>query len=120
MMVKERLVALAGAVNNSEAPHKHEDLILDCGRYVEKVTEMESAITVARFRMEPEEYREYAMRLDSSRKKAHDALTVSVRVLNRISRLYEAEPVYTGPDERLPVAEFAMEVVAAMFKSRKL
>lgn len=114
------------AINGSGQSHKHDDLgsvgdlIRDCGRYVNKVVELESAITTARYYMDPEEYREHIMRLDSNRSHAHNALIASVRVLNRLCRAYQVAPIYVGPDERIPVAEFAMEVVAEMFQERKL
>lgn len=62
-LMKERFATLIDAINNSNEPHKNddlqsvEDLIQDCGRYIESVNKMESAIAVARFRMEAEEYR---------------------------------------------------------------
>ncbi len=57
-LMKERFATLIDAINNSNEPHKNddlqsvEDLIQDCGRYIESVNKMESAIAVARFRME--------------------------------------------------------------------
>jgi hypothetical protein len=125
--IKKKFEKLISAISGAkETTYKKddlqsvEDLILDCGRYIEKVNHMESAITVARFRMEPDEYREYVMNLDRSRKYAHDALVASVRVLDRLCRAYQVDPLYAGPDERIPVSEFAMDVVKEMFEGRKL
>ncbi len=126
LTAKERITALITAIKTSNEPNKEDDLrsveelINDCGRYIEKVTAMEAAIAATKFRMEPEEWREHIMTLDRNRKLAHDSLIVSVRVINRFCRLYEVERVYDGPEERIPIAEFAMVVTQDFFNERKL
>ena len=123
---KARILTLIEAINKSHEKYKDDDLqaveefINDCGRYVEKVTAMEAAISAARFRLEPEDYRQLIMELDRSRKLAHDALIASVRLVNRLCGVYGVQKVYDGPDERIPIAEFAMEVTNEFFKERRL
>lgn len=68
---------------------------------------------------EPEEYREHLVNLDKSRKIAHDSLIVSTRLLNKLCRLYDIEPIYKGSDSRIEVAEFAKQVVDEFFAERK-
>ncbi|MGI9951420.1 DUF3232 domain-containing protein [Moorellaceae bacterium AZ2] len=126
MTPKERISALIQAINMSGTPHKKDDLqsvedfIEDCGKYIDSVMAMEAALAVARYRMEPEDYREHIIELDRRRKLNHDALIASVRLVNRLAKLYGCEPVYTGPDERIAIAEFAMEITQEFFAERKL
>ncbi len=126
MTPKQRVTALIQAINASENPLKKDDLqavedfIDDCGKYIDSVMAMEAALAVARYRMEPEDYRAHIIELDRRRKMNHDALIVSVRVMNRLARLYECEPIYTGPDERIAIADFAMEVTQEFYAERKL
>lgn len=125
-MVKKKILSLIEKIKASQSQYAKDDLkavenfITDCGRYVDKVTAMEAALVSARFRMEPEDYRELIIELDRSRKYAHDALIASVRLINRLCGVYGAECVYDGPDERILIAELAIEVAAEFFKERKL
>jgi hypothetical protein len=125
-LMKEKFTALVAATNNSDEPNKYDDLqvvedfFADCDRYVATVVAMEAAILTSRDQMTSREYREYISQLDSSRHNAHNALIASVKILGRLCQLYQVEPIYDGPDERVPIAEFAMEVVGEMFLKRKL
>jgi len=126
MGVKAKIAALIEAVNTGKTPHKTDELqiindfINDCGNYIEKVTGMEAAIATERFRLDPADYRELIVRLDRNRKLAHEALIASVRVVTRLCLAYQVPKVYEGPDERIPIAEFAKEVVDEYFAERKL
>ena len=98
-----------------------EEIINSCGRYIESINSMEAAITSARFRLEGNDYREYVMNLDKSRRLTHNSLIVSVKLLNRYCRLAEMDPIYKGDMEsRIEIAEFAQNVVNEMFDTRKL
>lgn len=98
-----------------------EEIIDSCGRYIESINSMEAAITSARFRLEGNDYREYVMNLDKSRRLTHNSLIVSVKLLNRYCRLAEMDPIYKGDMEsRIEIAEFAQKVVNEMFDTRKL
>jgi len=125
-MIKAKVNALIEAINAGSSPHKNDELqiindfINDCGAYVEKVTAMEAAMATERFRLDPSDYRELIMRLDRNRKLAHDALIASVRVVNRLCLAYDVPKAYEGPDERIPIAEFAKNVVDEYFQERKL
>gem|GEM_PF-1845773 len=93
--------------------------IQDCSRYVDTVINMENAIAVSRFIMEADEYRKHLVSLDKNRKIAHDSLILSTRLLNKLCRLYDIEPIYNGSDSRIEVAEFAKQVVDEFFAERK-
>jgi len=97
-----------------------EDFINTCKEYVDRVIDMENAVTTARFHMEPEAYRFHVMHLDRGRRLAHESLIASIKTVNRFARQFELEPVYTGPEERIAMADFALEVVSDFFKERKL
>ena len=126
MTIKQRIQVLTNSIIASDNQYANEDVqavedfISDCGNYVDKVTTMEAALSVARFRMEPDEYREFIIRLDRNRKYAHDALIASVRVMNRLCGVYDVAKIYEGPDERIPIGDFALEVSTEFFKERKL
>ncbi|OPX89431.1 MAG: hypothetical protein A4E53_01508 [Pelotomaculum sp. PtaB.Bin104] len=45
---------------------------------------------------------------------------MAVRLVNRLCGVYSVEQVYTGPDERILIADFAFEVTSEFFKERKL
>lgn len=96
-----------------------EKVVEDCGRYIKAVHDTEVAYTVARFKMEPDEYREYYANLDRNRKIVHDALIAGVRLLNRICQLCGQEPIYNGPEDRVSIAEFAKEIVDEYFEERR-
>lgn len=123
-MLREKFNSLIDKIKSSGNSFAEDDVlaveeyIKDCGRYVKAVTDMEAAITVARHRMEPEEYREYIIRLDRNRKIAHDSLIASTRLINRLCRVYNEPVIYTGGDDRIEISEFAKKVVDEMFKTR--
>lgn len=125
-MIKARIIALIDAIKRSKESNKNleleyvENFIKDCGAYIEKVNAMEAALTSARFRLEPDDYRELIVQLDRSRKYAHDALIASVRLINRLCGVYDVPQVYKGPDERILIADFALEVTTEFYKERKL
>jgi hypothetical protein len=117
----ELLAEIEKGDNLQEDSRLIEDIIADCGRYIERVNAMEGAITAARFRMEPEDYRAYIVELDRQRKIQHDSLIVSVRVLNRLCNLYNVPRIYQGDvQSRIEIAEFARNVVNELFDTRKL
>lgn len=123
--VKQKILALAEAIKRSNDTFARDDaqavetLINDCGAYIERVLAMEAAQSIARFRMEHQEYQEFIMRLDRNRKIAHDSLIASVRLANRLCGVYGVERVYDGPEERIAIAEYAMLVTQEFFAERQ-
>jgi len=125
-MLKEKLTGLSLKIKSSDNLYKDMDIEFvenyakKCGEYVEKVNAMESAISIARYRMEAEEYREYIMELDRSRKIAHDALIADTKVLNKICQIYNYPLIYTGSfEDRNEIAEFAKKIVDEFFEGRQ-
>lgn len=98
-----------------------EDIISECGRYIERVNNMESALTVARFRMEPEDYRKYIEELDKQRRITHNSLIVGIKLINRLCLMCNLSTIYKGNTaNRIGVADFAKQVVDEMFETRKI
>ncbi len=123
-MLREKFNALVNkliSMNENELASDIEDIIDSCGKYIDAVNSMEAAITCARFRLEPEAYREYIVRLDVNRRRLHEGVIVSIKILNRLCKMAEIEPIYTGDlESRIEIAEFAMQTVNEMFNTRKL
>ncbi|MCL5272773.1 MAG: DUF3232 domain-containing protein [Gammaproteobacteria bacterium] len=126
MNVKQKILELISAINAAENEFKKDDIeavenaIYDAAKYIDRVIAMESAMVSARFRMEPDEYREFILNLDRGRKIAHDALIASIRLVNRLCGIYGIEKIYAGPMERIAIAEFGKEIVDSFFAERKL
>lgn len=125
-MYKEMLAELASKINSSESLYKNEDIEIieqypnKCAVYIEKVTAMETAINTARFRMEPDEYREYITELDRSRKIIHDALISDTKLLNKICQIYGYPEIFTGNlNDRNEIAEFAKKIVDEFVEKRQ-
>lgn len=98
-----------------------EDAENDFSYYVKTVTDMENGISIAKFRLEGEEHRNYIKNLDNQRRSAHNAAIVSVKILNKFCNLYNADPIFTGNIEnRIEVGNFCMEVVNELFENRRL
>lgn len=92
-----------------------------CGNYVEAVNAMEAVLTVQRFRLEPDEFREAVSEADKRRRNIHNGLIANVTILNRVCIMAEVEKIFQGDTEdRLAIADFAMEVTTEMFATRKL
>jgi hypothetical protein len=123
--MKERIENLILALNTTfDDPDDREirveyvkDMLSECARYVHKVVGMEQNIQMARFRMEPCEYREYVMSLDTSRRILHNALMGSIDVCNRMCAKMELPLIApdVNADERETYSNFAFKVVEEYF-----
>lgn len=126
MTIREKFTELTNKIKESNSEYALNDIknveeyIQECGNYIKRVNDMEAALTVARYRMEPEDYREYIVELDKKRKVAHDSLIASTRLLNKLCNLYGVEPIYSGSDSRIEIADLAKAVVDEMYDTRKL
>lgn len=124
-MWKEKLSGLTSTIEKSNSEFAKEDIetvelyIKKCGEYIKAVNDMESAIATARFRMEGEDYRQYIMNLDRTRKIVHDDLINSTKLINRLCEIYGYPKIYTGSWDRIEVAEFAKQIVNEFFEKRQ-
>jgi hypothetical protein len=98
-----------------------EDLAKDCGEYISCIINMENTINLAKTRLEAKEYQELITTLDRSRTTTHNVVISGVKVLNRLSVLYEFPLVFTGNvNSRIEVAEFAKIYLDELFNERRI
>lgn len=96
-MFKEKIEKLIGIINNSNSKYADEDIdsiskvITGFGEYFKSVISMESQLQTARFRLEDEDFRNFAQRLDSSRRIRHDACLADINLVNKMAALYNTE-----------------------------
>lgn len=120
--IKDRVNALLAKIKNDpDQVSLVRDMIDSCTNYVDTVVNMENMINIYRFRTEdPAELRVMIQRLDQTRRIVHNAVISNVRIVDRLCRINNVEPVFGGLDEdRLAVAEFAKQVVDEFFEERK-
>jgi hypothetical protein len=120
--IKDRVNALLAKIKNDpDQVSLVRDMIDSCANYVDTVVNMENMINIYRFRTEdPAELRVMIQRLDQTRRIVHNAVISNVRIVDRLCRINNVEPVFGGLDEdRLAVAEFAKQVVDEFFEERK-
>ena len=114
-MINKEIESIKERVSHDEdALFLLEDMIEACNRYVSIVVSMENSIGTARFRLEGEDFREFVTSMDKRRRTAHDALMSSVRVANRLSKLFHG-----NVEDRVEVGDFAKQVVDSYFEGRR-
>jgi len=104
-----------------------EKLLASAESYFGKVVEMETRLKTARLRLEGEPLRELTEVLDKNRSLAHEALISDLHIFNRyLLKHYEDAPVaglFNKPPEairdRIAVADWAGELLAAVFQNRR-
>lgn len=98
-----------------------ESTINSMADYMSSVISMESALQIAKFRMEGEDYRDYIQTLDRRRTSAHNAMIARVSSANRICDMVGCKKFFGGDiDDRYAVADFAGDVVKEFFDNRSL
>ncbi len=106
----------ADATDDLEALH---DAMNSFREYVAKVDAGELQIKLAAVRFEGDVYRDMISQYDRRRHDAHESAIVNVRLVNRLAELYNVFPLFTGDyQDRLQVADFALDVVVQLFQNR--
>lgn len=122
LTVTDALTSLASN-GDEEAPNdlKYiEQFMNSCYEYVRAVDEMETAIRIARFHLEPEEYKEKVEQLDQSRRAVHNGIIADLNMLEKLLACYGLPHFFDGSTEdRYQVADFCGEVSNTIFKNRK-
>lgn len=118
MEIYKQLEALASRCTDQELRSCVEEMILKAAEYVEVVTRMETLSRNIAGRS-GEALRSMVADADQQRHRIHDALIVDVDLVNRICKLYDLAPVYTGSSERREYGNFAAQLVDEIFKNRK-
>ncbi|WP_411682902.1 DUF3232 domain-containing protein [Clostridium thailandense] len=123
-MYREKInefIKVISETEDSECLDIMEDLIESASDYVRRVNVLEIGLMVGRYNKEGSEYREYIEKLDKQRSNAHNALISNVKIINRLCRKNNLQPIYQGnEEERIEVAEFAQKVVEELFNTRRL
>lgn len=127
-MYKERISTLLREINqqNTDDPELQELMfgLVEDGlgsfvRYVNCVYNMESMITIARFRAnDTQEFQQRVQDLDSSRRTAHEAAISSINAIDRLCGRLEVEPVYGGSQDRNDIGDFCGAIVDEYFSGR--
>lgn len=124
----DRLNIISRLVSQDEvAVSLLEKLLSTAEGYFGKVVLMEGQMKTARLRLEGEELRELTEVLDKNRKLAHEALISDLHIFNRyLLKNYEDVPtggIYSkDPDsirDRVAIADWAGELLAALFNGRR-
>ena len=123
-MYREKInefIKVISETEGSECLHMMEDLIESASDYVRRVNVLEIGLMVGKYNKEGAEYREYIEKLDKQRSNAHNALINNVKIINRLCRKNNLQPIYQGnEEERVEIAEFAQQVVEELFSTRRL
>lgn len=97
------------------------DLLDSYATYIQYVVNMENAISVQKFRMEPEDHRELITNLDRNRRFVHNGIIAGTSMLNNICKSKSIEPLFNGDiNDRVQIAEFAKAICDEMFSSRRM
>ncbi|WP_291637746.1 DUF3232 domain-containing protein [Clostridium sp.] len=125
--IKMKLKDLMMKIENQNSGNKDlekemlEDLAMDCNEYISCIVKMENTINLAKTRLETKEYQEIIITLDRSRTTTHNVVISDVKVLNKLSVLYELPLIFTGNvDNRIEVAEFAKLYLDELFNERRI
>lgn len=120
-MIKEKLQELMEKITEEDDKEIVQDVCNNCARYVQRVVEMENSINLARFILEPEEYRRRIEDLDAARRSTHNVVITDMKVLNRLCKLYDLPAICTvDVTDRYAVANFAKVIVDELFENRRM
>ena len=129
-MYKEKMTNLMMAIDkNNHVGTSNRDMMFNLVKqgfdsfigYVNAVYEMETSISLARFRCDDvRDYQDAVTRLDSSRRVAHDGAITSVNIINRMCDMVGVEHVYDGTQERNEIGDFCGHFVNEYFEGRAL
>lgn len=128
MSIKEKLQNLGYCIskNTDLSPaERNDDLdfitdeMKNIIKYVSVVENMESQMSILRFRCEGEEYIARVENLDRTRRSAHETAIGAVSALNRLCRSYGLTPFYPGDEKnRHEVADFCGAALNELFVQR--
>lgn len=97
-----------------------ESFMGSCYEYVRHVDEMETAIRLAKFHLDPEAYRERIQELDGTRRVLHNGIIANLHTLGKILAAYGLPAFFSGDiADRYQVADFCGEVSDTIFKNRQ-
>ena len=125
--IKTQIEKIMKKIENQNSENKDlekemiENVAKDCAEYISSITNMENTINLAKIRLEPKEYRELITNLDKRRTDTHNVVISDVKVLNKVSVLYELPLIFNGDvNSRIEVAKFAKQYIDELFNERRM
>ena len=117
----ETINVKAESPEDCEELHEMVELSLkSCLDYVQAVDAMELAMPRIMATCKGAEFRDRLSGYDHSRRVSHDAAIAQARIMNRLCKMYEIEPVCTADlDDRIQVADYCIDVVTTAFNYRE-
>ena len=92
-----------------------------CSRYVDLINQQEVLVTIEKYNMTKDQRLERMIYLDTQRNSTHNVIISGIKNINRLCLAFELEKFYKGDEnDRVEIAEFAMNLVDKSFKNRKL
>lgn len=76
-----------------------ENKLMSIPTYFSAVISHEIVISVSRFTLDPERYRERCEMMDSRRRLAHEVMTMSINQINRLCKIYDTESIFSISEE---------------------
>lgn len=122
MDIREKISIMANAYKeDKDVLDMIYDTIDSFTDYVKIVNQLETTLTILRFRLEPSDYRERVQLLDRNRRIVHNSVIAGVKALNRLC-VSSGLPLFFEGDimDRIAIGHFAGEVSIAIFNNRKL
>ncbi len=109
MAYREKIAFMIPFLSNQEVKLV-ENMVNNAIRYCSTVTAMEAQLEILPYRCSPEELREEIARLDTNRRRAHDAFISRVNVTNRLCVKHNLPLFYDGPEDRYDIGECAFQI----------
>lgn len=110
-MYREKILSILPSLSKAEV-RLIEELINNAIRYCSVVTSMEAQLEILPYRCSQEELRGEIARLDTNRRRAHDAFISRVTAVNRLCEKHNLPLLYDGPDDRYSIGECAFAIQA--------
>lgn len=120
-MYKEKIEKLLAKIEDCEILENLRIVEKDFSSYVRTIVDTENILTIAKFKYQEEEFREYVAGQMLLRKRAMECAIFSIKILNKICIFYNEPMVYTGDIRSTEkVACFCKYVVDELFESRRV
>ena len=108
-MYREKVIKMLTQIS-SEEKRMVSEMIENAVRYTSTVTNMDAQMEILPFRYVAEELQEAIKRLDTARRRAHDAFISRLNIVNRICKQNGLEVFYDGPEDRVAMGGCAFTI----------
>lgn len=125
MTIKLKINELITKIMNDKEGKNHifeierlEDFSKNCSKYISCIVNMENEINLDEAQVEQAEL---ISTLDKNRISAHEAVISDCKVLNKMSLMYDMDPIYTGDiNSDSQISKFAKQYIDELFNERRL